>query len=73
MAFDLDADALAETAAEFQKSGWNLTTVAGNVTRRDDVRGVVNECVARFGKLDVMVAAAGVLHLAHVLEIDDKS
>lgn len=73
VALDVDADVLEETAAEFQESGWALATVAGDVTKREDVQSAVSECVSRFGKLDVMVAAAGVIHLAHVLEIDDQS
>jgi NAD(P)-dependent dehydrogenase (short-subunit alcohol dehydrogenase family) len=44
---------------------------AGSVARREDVQRQVDECVARFGKLDIAVANAGIERGAHFLEIDD--
>jgi 3-oxoacyl-[acyl-carrier protein] reductase len=44
---------------------------AGSVARREHVQDMVDRCVARFGKLDVAVANAGIESGAHFLEIED--
>ncbi|MCY3945916.1 MAG: SDR family NAD(P)-dependent oxidoreductase [Anaerolineaceae bacterium] len=48
---------LEEDAREFQG---DVLTIAGDVTRREDVARAVKEGVARFGRLDILVANAGV-------------
>lgn len=49
-------DALAEVAA---KCGPNAFAVAADVTRRDEVERVVEEALARFGRIDVWVNNVG--------------
>jgi 3-oxoacyl-[acyl-carrier protein] reductase len=44
---------------------------AGSVARREHVQDMVDRCVARFGKLDIAVANAGIESGAHFLEIED--
>ncbi|MCY4021950.1 MAG: SDR family NAD(P)-dependent oxidoreductase [Anaerolineaceae bacterium] len=48
---------LEEDAREFQG---DVLTIAGDVTQREDVARAVKEGVARFGRLDILVANAGV-------------
>jgi NAD(P)-dependent dehydrogenase (short-subunit alcohol dehydrogenase family) len=44
---------------------------AGSVSHREDVQRQVDECLARFGKLDIAVANAGIERGAHFLEIEE--
>ena len=70
--FDLDADLAAATASELSESG-PVHAVAGDVSRREDVRSAVSACVAAFGRLDAMIAHAGIADVKPLLEIDDRS
>jgi NAD(P)-dependent dehydrogenase (short-subunit alcohol dehydrogenase family) len=65
---DLDAELVERTAGEL-----SAVAVAGDVSRREDVRRAVETCVERFGRLDVLVAQAGIGDLRPLLEIDDAA
>jgi len=65
---DLDAKLVERTAREL-----SAVAVAGDVSRRADVRRAVETCVERFGRLDVLVAQAGIGDLRPLLEIDDAA
>jgi NAD(P)-dependent dehydrogenase (short-subunit alcohol dehydrogenase family) len=65
---DLDAELVELTAGEL-----SAVPVAGDVSRREDVRRGVETCVERFGRLDVLVAQAGIGDLRPLLEIDDAA
>src|SRR4029453_1356416 len=65
---DLDAELVERTAREL-----SAVAVAGDVSRREDVRRAVETCVERFGRLDVLVAQAGIGDLRPLLEIDDAA
>jgi NAD(P)-dependent dehydrogenase (short-subunit alcohol dehydrogenase family) len=45
--------------------------VAGDVSLRGDVHGAVQTCRDRFGRLDVLIANAGVTDAQPLLEVDD--
>jgi NAD(P)-dependent dehydrogenase (short-subunit alcohol dehydrogenase family) len=70
--FDLDGDLAAATAAELAASG-PVLAIAGDVSRRADVRQAVSACTVEFGRLDAMVAHAGIADVKPLLEIDDHS
>jgi glucose 1-dehydrogenase len=65
---DLDAELVERTAGDLSAGA-----VAGDVSRREDVRRCVETCVERFGRLDVLVAQAGIGDLRPLLEIDDAA
>ena len=71
--FDLDAELAAETALQLAPSGEMVVSVGGDVSRREDVHRAVQTCIERFGRLDVMVAHAGIADATPLLEIDDAS
>ncbi len=71
--FDLDAELAAETARQLSPGGEPVVSVGGDVSRRADVHRAVETCVERFGRLDVMVAHAGIADARPLLEIDDAS
>ena len=70
--FDIEAETLGRTARELADKGWPVEGVAGDVSRREDVRGAVDRAVERFGRLDVLFAAAAVTEIRPLLEITDE-
>jgi NAD(P)-dependent dehydrogenase (short-subunit alcohol dehydrogenase family) len=71
--FDLDAELAAETARQLSMDGESVISVGGDVSKRAHVHQAVETCVERFGRLDVMVAHAGIADATSLLEIDDTS
>jgi len=59
--FDLNRAAAEETAAAIAKNGGQTLVVIGDVSKEADVKRAIDEGVAKFGKLDVLYANAGVL------------
>jgi NAD(P)-dependent dehydrogenase (short-subunit alcohol dehydrogenase family) len=70
--FDLDGELAAATAAELSAAG-PVRAVAGDVSKREHVRAAVSECMEQFGRLDAMIAHAGIADVKPLLEIDDAS
>jgi 3-oxoacyl-[acyl-carrier protein] reductase len=62
---DLNAELLATAAAEIDGH-----PVVADVTKPDDARRVVEEAVARSGRLDVLVTSAGIFHATPFDEIE---
>src|SRR6266699_2915555 len=71
--FDLDAELAMETTRQLSPDGNMAACVGGDVSRREDVHRAVETCIERFGRLDVMVAHAGIADAQPLLEIDDAS
>ncbi len=80
VATDLDASALADTARALDG---DIVTVVGDVSVEDDARAMVDAAVSSFGRLDVLVANAGVIPLStidqtsvadwdHVMAVDGR-
>lgn len=59
--FDLNADAGRQTVADIERTGGEALLALGDVSKEADVQRAVAEGVARFGKLDILYANAGVL------------
>jgi NAD(P)-dependent dehydrogenase (short-subunit alcohol dehydrogenase family) len=58
---DLDQAALDGLAEELQAAGGTALAVAGDVSNTEDVRRLVAEAVAAFGRVDILVANAGII------------
>ncbi len=69
--FDLDAELARKTAQNLSPDGTLVTSISGDVSQRSDVQRAVQTCLERFGRLDVMVAHAGIADAIPLLEIDD--
>lgn len=67
---DIDFAAAEETAAFIRDKGYLAHPLQGNATVADDVKSVVTETVARFGRVDIAVNMAGRVHWSHVLDMD---
>jgi len=66
---DLPGTALAELEQELRTAGATAVVPAeGDVSRRDDVRAMVDAAVEAFGRIDVLVANAGVIQGRHHVE-----
>src|SRR5207247_1795939 len=72
-AVDLDVDRVQQTAAELSVGRSPIEAIAGDVSRREDVQRMVQTCVDRAGRLDVLVSNAGIADVQPLLEIDDRS
>jgi NAD(P)-dependent dehydrogenase (short-subunit alcohol dehydrogenase family) len=54
-----DAEALREVGDAIRKAGGEPLTIAADVTKEEDVRHLLERAVGEFGRLDVLVNAAG--------------
>jgi NAD(P)-dependent dehydrogenase (short-subunit alcohol dehydrogenase family) len=66
-------EALDETCAATRCiTGATISAVAADLTRIEDVRTVVNACVAEFGRIDILVNNAGSARPGRLLETEDS-
>ena len=63
------ADALREIAGEVEKAGGRALALPADVRDADAVRRAAEELMARFGRIDVAVANAGIVPTTHVLDL----
>jgi NAD(P)-dependent dehydrogenase (short-subunit alcohol dehydrogenase family) len=73
VAADVSARAGEETVSEISREGREALFVAADVSREDQVRGMVKRAVDRFGRLDVLYNNAGIFpeEDGSVLEVDE--
>jgi NAD(P)-dependent dehydrogenase (short-subunit alcohol dehydrogenase family) len=67
-ATDIQGGPLEEFAASLRAGGSPVETVVGDVSLEPDARRMVRAAVDRFGRLDVLVANAGIIPLSDALE-----
>ncbi len=58
---DFDASALKTTVAGFKDRGYDVISVAGDVSSADDVSAMVSAGVSTYGRLDVAINNAGIV------------
>ena len=68
VATDIDAAGLDTLRGELEAKGAECLTVVGDVSRDADARAMIAACVERFGRIDVLVANAGVIPLGAITE-----
>ncbi|QRV80612.1 short chain dehydrogenase [Ceratobasidium sp. AG-Ba] len=61
-------DVLLELVKQIEAMGRRSLAIPGNVTRENEVKSMVAKAVEAFGGLDIMVANAGIVEKATVLE-----
>jgi 3-oxoacyl-[acyl-carrier protein] reductase len=68
---DIDAFRMEATAAKIADRGTGALSLPTDVTRRADVEALVERAVETFGRIDIMVNLAGIIHDARVTETDE--
>ena len=58
---DIDASRLEALRESIAASGSEVRSVVGDVSKVDDARAMIAECVSAFGRIDVLVANAGII------------
>jgi NAD(P)-dependent dehydrogenase (short-subunit alcohol dehydrogenase family) len=69
IATDIQEKPLLALADELRQSGTEVETVVGDVSAEADARQMISAAVDRFGRLDVLVANAGIIPLGDATEI----
>lgn len=71
-AVDVVADELASLADEIRANGGDVTTFVASVAERKNCFEAVEQCVATYGRLDVLGNIAGVIRSDHFTELDEQ-
>lgn len=69
---DLDERRNAETLALIEAAGGEAFTVRCDVSQRAAVQALIDQTIARFGGVDILVANAGISSAASLLEMTDE-
>src|SRR4051794_8614139 len=57
---DLSEDSLSQTASAISDAGGETLALGGNVSRADEMAGIVQQAKARFGRIDILINNAGI-------------
>src|SRR5579885_3082448 len=68
---DVKEEAIRGEASRLVQGGAKAAWVVCDVTRRDHVQRAVAKAVSEFGRLDVLVSNAGVVHAADFLDLEE--
>ncbi|HUQ29732.1 MAG TPA: SDR family oxidoreductase [Usitatibacter sp.] len=69
---DLNEDAGRRAVLQLRSDGLRTSFAACDVSRKDQVDAAVRSVVDEFGRIDVLVANAGIVHAAEFLELQEK-
>ena len=69
---DMNLETAKALEKELNEAGLMTEAYEGNVTKSEDMKGVVDYIVKKYGHLDVMVNAAGITRRAPLEELDEK-
>lgn len=70
---DVNGEHVEQVAGAIQAEGGRARATALDVTQADQVRRAVASTVAEFGKLTILVNAAGILRTGHIDEMDEDA
>jgi len=65
---DVDAEGLGRLCEELKAQGSTVASVVGDVSRAKDACAMIEAAVDRYGRLDILVANAGVIPLRTIIE-----
>jgi NAD(P)-dependent dehydrogenase (short-subunit alcohol dehydrogenase family) len=68
VAGDIDGEALDELREQLEAGGAEIVSVVGDVSEPDDARSMIQAAIDRFGRLDILVANAGIIPLHTIVE-----
>ncbi len=67
-----DADGLAQTESMLSVCGTSHLVLSADLAKQVDIEGVIDQTIARFGRIDVLVNNAGVAPLGAIDSITDE-
>lgn len=70
---DVSAEAAAETAEIIAGEGGEAMAYQADVTRSAEVEGMVEACVGRYGRIDILENNVGILELGGPVELSEES
>jgi len=65
------AEQVQKTAAEIESLGRRSLCIPSDVGQQSSLRKLHDEVIAEFGKVDILVNAAGITHMAPMLDVDE--
>ena len=68
---DIKEDAIRGEASRLEQGGAKAAWIVCDVSRREHVNRAVARAVSEFGRLDILVANAGIAHAAEFLDIEE--
>src|SRR5687768_16353047 len=66
---DVNAAALTRLQTALTETGVEIEAVVGDVSQESDVKQMIQAAIDRYGRLDVMVANAGIIPLGDIFEM----
>ncbi|MBI3452318.1 MAG: SDR family oxidoreductase [Rhodospirillales bacterium] len=72
-AVDLSLDAAVETKAAIDAEGGDCTVHEADVSRRDEVKALVERCVKTYGRIDILHNNVGILDVGGPVETSEES
>ena len=69
---DVNKDAIEKVADELEDLGLKVKPIVGDVTSSKDVETLVNETIAEFGTVNILINNAGVLRSTKVIDIEES-
>ena len=69
---DLNEDIGRREALKLRAENLAASFVACDVSRKDQVESAIRSAVSEYGKLDILVANAGIVHAAEFLDLEEK-
>ena len=73
LAADINLDAALETKRIIEAEGGVCEAVSGDVSRADDVAAMVDNCIAAFGRIDVLHNNVGIVEVGGPVETSEES
>ncbi|MEH7013272.1 SDR family NAD(P)-dependent oxidoreductase [Neobacillus niacini] len=68
---DLNKETCEETAMEILQGGGKAIAVAGDVSKAEDARNIVEKTIEAYGKIDILVNNAGVLKDSRIKDMEE--
>lgn len=69
---DVEDEAGEKSAATLDKTGQSALYVHCDVSKRQEVESLFRQAVERFGRVDAVIANAGIVHIADILELEEE-
>lgn len=69
---DINADAAKETAEIIAGEGGDAVPFTADVSKADQVKAMVDACLEKFGRIDILDNNVGIAHVGGVVELDEE-